>query len=259
VTNPPIDPIREAVVMTLECFVGPERNILEATAEHVNRLYLKSPVLTNKELAAIKNISDGCMKAVTVDMTWPVAEGEKGLQTHIRRICEEASAAIEAGAGFIVLSDRSIGPARVAMPAVLACGAVHHHLITTLQRTRIGLVIETGEPREVHHFCVMTGYGADAVNPYMAFVAIDRLIREKHLSADKPTDEYDYNYAKAAGKGMLKVFAKMGVSTLQSYKGAQVFECLGLSSEVVNTCLKGTPSRIGGNLSYYSRIYAAAN
>ena len=194
--------------MTLECFVGPERNILEATEEHVNRLYLKSPVLTNKELAAIKNISDGCMKAVTVDMTWPVAEGEKGLQTHIRRICEEASAAIEAGAGFIVLSDRQIGATRVAMPAVLACGAVHHHLITTLQRTRIGLVIETGEPREVHHFCVMTGYGADAVNPYMAFVAIDRLIREKHLSGDKSTDEYDYNYAKAAGKGSVAVRGK---------------------------------------------------
>ena len=138
VTNPPIDPIREAVVMTLECFIGPERNILEASEEHVNRLYLTSPIITNKELAAIKNVSSGVMKAAVIDMTFPVSDGEKGLEAAIKRICAEASAAVDAGAGFVVLSDRSICLERAPIPSLLACGAVHHHLIGTLQRTRIG-------------------------------------------------------------------------------------------------------------------------
>jgi glutamate synthase (NADPH/NADH) large chain len=138
VTNPPIDPIRESVVMTLECFVGPERNILEASEEHVNRLYLKSPIITNKELAAIKSVSSGVMKAAVIDMTFPVSDGEKGLEAAIKRICTEASAAVDAGAGFVVLSDRAICLERAPIPSLLACGAVHHHLIGTLQRTRIG-------------------------------------------------------------------------------------------------------------------------
>ena len=246
VTNPPIDPIRESVVMTLECYIGPERNILTSSADHVNRVYLKSPIISDKELMAIKSVDSGIFKSHTVDTTFPVADGEKGLEAAIKRICAEASAAITEGAGFIVLSDRSICQERAPIPSLLACGAVHHHLIKTLQRTRIGLVVESGEPREVHHFCVMTGYGADAVNPYMAFVAIERLVREKHLDSATAVEDYIYNYRKAAGKGMLKVFAKMGVSTLQSYKGAQVFECLGLGSDVIDLCLKDTPSRIAG-------------
>jgi hypothetical protein len=138
VTNPPIDPIRESIVMTLECFVGPERNILEASEEHVNRLYLKTPIITNKELAAIKNISSGVMKAAIIDITFPRADGEKGLEAAIKRICTEASAAVDAGAGFVVLSDRAICLEQAPIPSLLACGAVHHHLIGTLQRTRIG-------------------------------------------------------------------------------------------------------------------------
>jgi len=247
VTNPPIDPIRESVVMTLECWVGPERNILSNSEEHVNRLYLEHPVLTNEDMAKIKAVDSKGMKSKVIDATFPIADGVGALKVALDRICEEAAKAVKDGFAFIVLSDRGVCAARCYIPALMAVGAVHHHLVKTLLRTRVGLLVESGEPREVHHMCLMTGFGADGVNPYMAFEAIAKLQQDNvNVSKDKPLEKLIDNYRKAMGKGMLKVMAKMGVSTLMSYKGAQVFECLGLGPEVINKCFCGVASRIKG-------------
>jgi len=245
VTNPPIDPIRESVVMTLECWIGPERNILETTADHVNRIYLDHPLITNEELAALKTIDYKGYTAKVLDCTYSASD-PGDLAAAIKRVCAEASKAAADGAAIIVLSDRATCSSRVPIAAPMVCGAVHHHLVNNLQRTRVALVVESGEPREVHHFCVMAGFGADAVNPYMAFLAIERLIAEDPKLKNMPLDKAVYNYKKALGKGMLKVFAKMGVSTLMSYKGAQVFEALGLGKDVIDLCFCGVASRIGG-------------
>jgi len=247
VTNPPIDPIRESVVMTLEAWVGPERNILSQSAEHVNRLYLEHPVLTNQELAKIRDLDSKGMKTKVIDATYTVSEGPDALSTAIDRICSEASEAVKAGFAFIILSDRAICAARGYIPALMAVGAVHHHLVKNLLRTRVGLVSESGEPREVHHMCLMTGFGADAINPYMAYVALAKMKADNvSVPSGHTQDKLVANYIKSVGKGMLKVFAKMGVSTLMSYKGAQIFEALGMGPETVAKCFVGVASRIKG-------------
>ena len=246
VTNPAIDSIREEVVMSLECFIGPEGNLLESTAEQVHRLSLEHPILSNRQLTDIKQMNYQGMRSQLIDITYEVAENQ-GLQTALDRICIEAAQAIEDGFSFIILSDRKISQSRIPLSAMVACGAVHHHLIDALKRTQIGIVLETGEAREVHHHCLLTGYGADAINPYLAFEALWQVNKEG-LLGDKYTDEENLvtAYKKGIAKGMLKVMAKMGISTLQSYKGAQIFEAVGLASEIIDRCFVGTASRVQG-------------
>jgi glutamate synthase (NADPH) large chain len=248
VTNPAIDSIREEVVMSLECYIGPEKNLLEVTPEHCHRLLIPHPILTNEELAAIDHMSDRGWKTKKIDITFPRSEGKAGLLPALDRICAEAAAAIEQGFTIVILSDRAVGRDRVAVSSLLATGAVHHHLVKQSKRTQIGIVLETGEAREVHHHCLLIGYGADAINPYLAFEALWQSRIDGLLPGDKfDTDEkIVYAYRKAVGKGMLKVMAKMGISTLQSYKGAQIFEALGLKTEIIEKCFVGTASRIQG-------------
>ncbi len=247
VTNPAIDSIREEVVMSLECYIGPEGNLLDTTEQHAHRLRVPHPILTNEELAALKHLDHRGWTSKVIDMTYPVAEGVAGLDKSLRDICEQASAAIAEGYSLIILSDRAVSAGRVAVSSLLATGAVHHHLVANQERTRIGIVLETGEAREVHHHCLLVGYGADAINPYLAFEALFQSQREGLLDAEKYDDDAIVAaYRKGVAKGMLKVMAKIGISTLQSYKGAQIFEAVGLGEEVIARCFKGTASRIKG-------------
>jgi glutamate synthase (NADPH/NADH) large chain len=248
ITNPPIDSIREEVVMSLECFIGPEGNLLETSSEHVNRIKMPHPILSNEELSALKHMDYRGWHSATIDITFDRNSGKAGMLAALDRICEEASAALSAGKSLLILSDRNVSRTHMPLSALVACGTVHHHLVTTHQRTRIGLVIETGEAREVHHHCLLTGYGADAINPYLAFEAlwqakVDGLLDQKQYAEDSSIVSA---YKKAVGKGMLKVMAKMGISTLQSYKGAQIFEAVGLAKEIINRCFVGTASRVEG-------------
>ena len=248
ITNPPIDSIREEVVMSLECFIGPEANLLEVTEEHVNRIKLTHPILSNEEVSALKQMDYRGWHSATIDITFEHSGGKDGMMAALDRICQEATDAINAGKSLIILSDRNISKARMPLSALVACGAVHHHLVATHQRTRIGLILETGEAREVHHHCLLTGYGADAINPYLAFEALwqakaDDLLDREEYATDA---SIVYAYKKAVAKGMLKVMAKMGISTLQSYKGAQIFEAVGLAQEIIRRCFVGTASRVQG-------------
>jgi glutamate synthase domain-containing protein 2/glutamate synthase domain-containing protein 1/glutamate synthase domain-containing protein 3 len=248
ITNPPIDSIREEVVMSLTCFIGPEKNLLETTPEHVHRLELEHPVISNDELTNIKNIERPGWESKTIDTTFEKAAGPDGMLGALDRICDEASQAIKDGYSFIILSDRNISAERMALSSLIACGAVHHHLVARHERTRIGIIVETGEAREVHHHCLLVGYGADAINPYVAFEAIWQALQDGLL--DKQTFPNSASivaaYKKAVAKGMLKVMAKMGISTLQSYKGAQIFEAVGLADEIIDRCFVGTASRVQG-------------
>ncbi|MCA9208817.1 MAG: glutamate synthase large subunit, partial [Planctomycetales bacterium] len=248
VTNPAIDSIREEIIMSLECYIGPEKNLLETTEEHCHRLLMPHPILSNEELAAIKHMDHLGWRAKTIDITFDRADAKAGVMKTLDRICAEAEAAIDEGFSLIVLSDRHIGPQRVPVSTLLACGAVHHHLVRQAKRTRIGIVLETGEAREVHHHCLLVGYGADAINPYLAFESLWQARRDGLLDNSKYSDDDEIvtAYRKGVAKGMLKVMAKMGISTLQSYKGAQIFEALGLMDEVVERCFTGTASRVQG-------------
>ncbi len=246
VTNPPIDSIREEVVMALECFIGPEGNLLDTNEQQCHRLAVPHPILTNEELGAIRHLDYRGWKSQTIDISYPRSEGAAGLRPAIDRICKEVEDAIKAGFGLVVLSDREVGPDRVPISSLLACGAVHHSLVRKELRTRIGIVLESGEAREVHHFCLLTGYGADAINPYLAFEAIRQARLDGFLENDWTDKKIVEGFRKAVAKGMLKVMGKMGISTLQSYKGAQIFEAVGLNGDVVDTCFVGTASRIAG-------------
>jgi glutamate synthase (NADPH/NADH) large chain len=246
VTNPAIDSIREEVVMSLECYIGPEGNVLDATEGQCHRLAVPHPILTNEELESIKFLDHRGWKTRTIDITFARDEGANGIQTTLDRICSEATAAIDEGYSLIVLSDRASGPSRVAVSSLLACGAVHHHLVKNELRTRIGIVLESGEAREVHHHCLLIGYGADAINPYIAFESLAQSREEGILDAEWTNEKIVAAYRKGVAKGLLKVMAKMGISTLQSYKGGQIFEAVGLDAEVVNRCFVGTASRIKG-------------
>jgi len=256
VTNPAIDSIREEVIMALECYIGPERNLLEVTEAHAERLRVPHPILSNEELAAIAGIDHNGWRARTIDITFPRPPpgagrdaGRDGLLAAFDRVCAEATDAIADGIDLIVLSDRAMDAGRVPISALAATGAVHHHLVRTFSRTRVGLVVETGEAREVHHHCLLIGFGADAINPYLAFEALMDARRNGYLAeADHVANDADVvdAYKKGVGKGMLKVMAKMGISTLQSYKGAQIFEAVGLADDVVERCFAGTASRVQG-------------
>ena len=247
VTNPSIDSIREEIIMSLECYIGPETNLLTTSPQHCHRLLVEHPILSNEQLAAIKHMDHRGWKTRTLDITWPKSAGKAGLLTALDRICHEAEQAIALGYQLIVLSDREISSERIALPALLATGAVHHHLVSQFKRTQIGIVVESGEAREVHHHCLLIGYGADAINPYLAFESLWQARRDGLMEADMVDDSTIVAaYRKAVAKGMLKVMAKMGISTLQSYKGAQIFEAVGIKDEVIDRCFAGTASRIQG-------------
>jgi glutamate synthase (NADPH/NADH) large chain len=247
VTNPPIDSIREEIIMSLETYLGPEGNLLDTVERQCHRLHVAQPILSNEELEAIKRINYRGWRSATIDITYgrPEADDEGvALNVALDRICDEATQAIEDGYQFIVLSDRAAGRERVAISSLLATGAVHHHLIRTQSRTKISIVVESGEAREVHHFCLLVGYGADAINPYLAFEALWSM-RDQGLM-DLAPEKVLANYIKSIDKGMLKVMSKMGISTLASYKGAQIFEAIGLNEAVVGRCFAGTASRLQG-------------
>ncbi|AFG37944.1 glutamate synthase large subunit [Spirochaeta africana] len=252
VTNPPIDSIRENIVMSLASYIGPEQNLLEATPEHAHRLYMPTPFITNAELASIKNLDYRGWKTRTIDITYPVdpgyryGESEGRLEAELDRISREAEQAIADDYALVVLSDRAAGPDRVAIGALPAVGAVHQYLVSQAKRTQIGIVLESGEPREVHHFCTLVGFGADAVNPYLAYEAMIHLRETGALPAEMCDDEIVERYHNAMAYGMRKVFGKMGISTLESYKGAQIFEAVGVSPAVMDRCFTGTASRIQG-------------
>jgi glutamate synthase (NADPH/NADH) large chain len=246
VTNPPIDSIREEIVMSLESYIGPEGNLLTTEPEHARRLLVPHPILTNEQLAAIRHMDYRGWRAKTIDITWPREQGAEGMLPALRAVCEQAEQAIDEGYSLVVLSDRAMGRERVAISSLLACGAVHHHLVARNKRTRLGIVLESGEAREVHHFCLLVGYGADAINPYCAFEALWQARRDGMLDASYDDEKLTKAYRKGVAKGMLKVMAKMGISTLQSYKGAQIFEAVGLKDEVIDLAFVGTASRIQG-------------
>ena len=248
VTNPPIDPIRESIVMSLDCYVGPQGNLLEMDASQCGRLLLPSPILSTEEFNAMKNMSTfhTGWTVKTIDITFPKADGVQGYINHLDYICNEATAAIEARDRIIVLSDRNTSKDRVAVSALLASGMVHHHLVANKWRSMAAIVVETAEAREVHHMCVLLGYGVDAINPYLAIECILKLNREKLIKKKLTDDALIRNYIHSCDGGILKVMSKMGISTLASYKGAQIFEALGVDDSVVDRCFRGTASRIRG-------------
>jgi glutamate synthase (NADPH/NADH) large chain len=248
VTNPPIDSIREEVIMSLECYIGPAGNLVDTSSRHAHRLLIPHPILSNEELAAIKHMDHRGWRTRTIDITFPRSAGQAGLLETLERMCIEAESAIDEGCSLVILSDRATSAERVPISTLLACGAVHHHLVGQAKRTRLGLVLETGEAREVHHHCLLVGFGADAINPYLAFEALWQARRDGLLDAAEFPDDAKVMtaYRKAVAKGMLKVMGKMGISTLQSYKGAQIFEALGLKDEIIERCFRGTASRVQG-------------
>ena len=247
VTNPPIDPIREELVMSLVSMIGPRPNLLGHDAGTHKRLEVDQPILTNADIAKIRSVEaalDGAFRTETIDATWDAATGAAGLEMAIKEMCWAATEAVLADKNILILSDRAQDAGRIAMPALLATAAVHHHLVRQGLRMQTGLVVETGEAREVHHFCVLAGYGAEAINPYLAFETLEsiRVARELPLSPY----EVEKNYLKAVGKGVLKVMSKMGISTYQSYCGAQIFDAVGLSSAFIDKYFTGTATMIEG-------------
>jgi len=246
VTNPPIDSIREAIVMSVQASVGSEHNLLDETPEHARQLVIENPILRDDELERLRQVESDVFRAHTVDTTWPVEEGADGLRRALDRICADADGALADGANILVLSDRGAGPDRVPIPSLLATAAVHHHLVREGTRLQAGIVVESGEPRSVHSIAVLVGYGAAAVNPYLMLETLGELVELGWLPDDMTAEQAQARAVKGIGKGLLKVMSKMGISTIPSYCGAQIFEAVGLAPEVVERYFTSTPSRIGG-------------
>ena len=247
VTNPPIDPIREELVMSLVSMIGPRPNLLGHDAGSHKRLEVDQPILTNADVAKIRSVEaalDGAFRTHTIDMTWDALEGAEGLAQAIKEMCWLATEAVLADKNILILSDRAQSADRIAMPALLATAAVHQHLVRQGLRMQAGLVVETGEAREVHHFCVLAGYGAEAINPYVALETLEAIRVAKYPQLS--TADVEKNYIKAVGKGILKVMSKMGISTYQSYCGAQIFDAIGLSSAFIAAYFSGTATMIEG-------------
>jgi glutamate synthase (NADPH) large chain len=248
VTNPPIDPIREELVMSLVSIIGPRPNLFDLEGvSRTKRLEVRQPILTNEDLEKIRSISDvgnGHFKSRFLDTTWPAEHGAAGLKDALDKLCARAEAAVREGINIIILSDRRAGAEAIPIPSLLACAAVHHHLIRQGLRTSVGLVVESGEPREVHHFCCLAGYGAEAINPYLAFETLIEMKDE--LPQRLEEKEIVKRFIKSIDKGILKVMSKMGISTYQSYCGAQIFDAVGLKSDFVSEYFTGTATRIEG-------------
>ena len=246
VTNPPLDANFEELVTSLNTYLGHEGNLLEESPKACHLIKLKTPVLSNTDLAKLRELSVEGMKSVILPMLFPVSGGEAALEKSLKELCEAAGKAVREGASIVILSDRGVDKDNAPIPSLLATSAVHHHLIREGTRTQAGLVIETGEAREVHHFCLLIGYGAGAINPYVAFETIADMYRGGLLPGDITFEQAKKNYIKAVNKGLIKVASKMGISTVQSYRGAQIFEAVGLSKPVVDQYFTGTSSRING-------------
>lgn len=248
VTNPPIDPIREAIIMSLGCYVGPQGNLLEMDSAQCHRLLLPSPILSLEEFNALTSITTLYREwtVKTIDITFPKAEGITGYMDALDRICQTVTEAIEGNYRMIVLSDRATSIDRVPISALLATGMVHHHMVRNKWRSQAALIVETAEAREVHHMCVLLGYGVDAICPYLALECILKMNREKLIRKTLTDDAVIENYKHSCDGGILKVMSKMGISTLQSYKGAQIFEALGIDDAVVDRCFTGTATRVKG-------------
>jgi len=245
VTNPPIDPIREGLVMALTNYIGSlHSNILDERPEHCKLIKFTEPIITNTDLGKIKDLKDEMFTHKTIPMVFPVKEGEKGFKKALDKMLAEAEKAVDNNKNYIILTDRNIAEDMAPIPSLLAVAAVHHHLIRRKKRMQIGIIVETAEAREVNHFALLLGFGASVVNPYLAFAAIDHLVKEGKIDLEYKTARK--NYIKAVGKGLLKVFSKMGISTLRSYHGAQIFESIGVSQDVIDQYFTGTTSKIGG-------------
>jgi glutamate synthase domain-containing protein 2/glutamate synthase domain-containing protein 1/glutamate synthase domain-containing protein 3 len=246
VTNPAIDPIREELVMSLTSYIGNERNILDETPQHCHTLKLPHPILTNRDLEKLRRVSQGDFLASTLNTLFRVDEDTKGLERALDNLCRRASLDIKSGYSVLILSDRGVDQDYAPIPSLLALTAVHNHLVREGTRTQVALVIESGEPREVMHFCLLIGYGASAVNPYLAIETLEDMALRGYLPGGVTFETALKNYKKSINKGLLKVFSKMGISTLQSYRGAQVFEAIGLNKDLVEKYFTGTASRIEG-------------
>ncbi len=281
VTNPPIDPIREEIVMSLATSLGTERNLFDETPDHAHKLILNQPILLNRELETLRHVSHDLFAARTIDIVWPIAEGPAGMERALERICTQAHEAVAAGVNIIVLSDRRLNRHQAPIPSLLAVSSVHHHLVREGIRLRAGIILESGEPREVHHFATLIGFGVSAVNPYLLLETLDELVFKGLIvrpgvaggmaaggaaggaagangagpsngagaadgEASLGVEEAAQNLVKAIDKGLLKTISKMGISTIQSYRGAQIFEAVGLDREVIDRHFTGTASRIGG-------------
>ncbi len=246
VTNPPIDPIREQVVMSIQAGIGAEVNLLAETPEQAHQLRMDQPILRNSQLEKLRQVSHEVFSAATIDITWPIEKGPDGMEARLEAVCEEAGRYVDNDANILILSDRNLGPERVAIPSLLAVAGVHHHLVRRGTRTRTGLVIESGEPRTIHDMATLIGYGAAAINPYVMFESLDELAERSLLPVELTIEQAESNIIKAIGKGLLKTISKMGISTIQSYCGAQIFEAVGLEPQLIDKYFTGTASRIGG-------------
>ncbi len=245
VTNPPIDPIREGLVMALTNYIGSlHSNILDENPQHCKLIKFTEPLLTNTDIGKIKDLKDEMFSHKKVQMMFPVKEGLKGFEKAIERMLSEAESAVDEKKNYILLTDKIVSEELAPIPSLLAVAAVHHHLIKKQKRMQVGIIVETGEAREVNHFALLLGFGASVINPYMAYAAIDHIVKEGKL--DIEYKEARKNYMKAVNKGLLKVFSKMGISTLRSYHGAQIFEAIGVSQEIIDKYFTGTTTKIGG-------------
>ncbi|MFA5059385.1 MAG: glutamate synthase large subunit [Candidatus Omnitrophota bacterium] len=246
VTNPPIDAIREEIVMSEDVFLGAEGNLLEETSEHCRRLKLSHPVVTNRELEKIRQVHKPGLKATTLPILFKSGDGTGGLEKSLSELFSAADAAIKKGFTILILSDRGVNRDNVPIPSLLACSGLHHHLVRQGTRTKVSLVLETGEAHEMHHFAVLIGYGANAINPYLVLETIASEIKKGVLPSDLSYDRAAKNFIKSTRKGLFKIISKMGISTIQSYCGAQIFEAVGLGQELIDKYFTATPSRIGG-------------
>ncbi|MFI3331161.1 MAG: glutamate synthase large subunit [Rikenellaceae bacterium] len=245
VTNPPIDPLREELVMSLSSYIGAiNGNILEPSGELCKMVELKRPILTNSELDILSNLRYKGFKMAKLNMTFTADEGDKGLEKAVERLCAEAEEAVDKGCNYVIMSDRGVDAENAPIPSLLAVSAVHHYLISKRKRVQTALVVETAEAREVNHFALLLGYGASAINPYLAFAVINDAVKSQDIQSDYHTAEK--HYIKSIDKGLLKIMSKMGISTIGSYRGAQLFEAIGISSEMCGKYFKGTTTRIEG-------------
>ncbi|WP_322796114.1 glutamate synthase large subunit, partial [Tepidiforma sp.] len=246
VTNPPLDAIREELVTSVKTVIGPEGNLLDPEPESCHLVSLESPFIDNEQLAKFKALKDHALRATVIPMLFPAKAGPAGLEAAMEELCRAADRAIDEGAKILILSDRGVDAEHAPIPSLLAVAGLHNHLVREKKRTRVGLIVETGDAREVHHFALLIGYGAGAVNPYLALDSLEQVREDGYITANYPIEKLRANYLKAIKKGVVKVMSKMGISTIHSYRGAQIFEAVGLSEEFIDRYFTNTVSRIGG-------------